>query len=145
MGVISAQAGQDATTKVPLVPRSGGRGRILAILRATALGFGRLPLKAKVGVVILGAFVLIAIIGPWLAPYDPSATTTQAIPIGPTSQHLLGTDSTGRDILSQMLIGTRSTVVLALLTGLIATLLSVAVGTAAGYLAGYSDEVLSLV
>jgi peptide/nickel transport system permease protein len=107
---------------------------------------GSLPLKAKVGAAILGVFILIAIIGPWVAPFDPSATTPgQALPVGPTSTHLLGTTATGQDILSQLLVGTRSTVVLGLLTGAIATLLSVLVGTSAGFLGGVADEGLSLV
>jgi peptide/nickel transport system permease protein len=108
-------------------------------------GYGRLPLKAKVGVVILSIYILIAIIGPWLAPYDPSAMTTQSSATGPTIHHLLGTSATGQDLLSQMLVGTRSTVVLGLLTGVIATALSVLVGTAAGYLGGLADEGLSLI
>lgn len=104
-----------------------------------------LPLKAKVGAVILGVFILVAIIGPWVAPYDPSATTPgQALPMGPTTSHLLGTTATGQDVLSQLLVGTRSTVVLGLLTGLIATLLSVLIGTSAGFLGGLADEGLSL-
>jgi peptide/nickel transport system permease protein len=105
-----------------------------------------LPLKAKIGAVILAAFILVAIIGPWVAPFDPSATTTgQALPMGPTASHLLGTTATGQDVLSQLLAGTRSTVVLGLLTGVIATLLSVVVGTSAGFLGGLADEGLSLV
>ncbi|HEX3978654.1 MAG TPA: ABC transporter permease [Solirubrobacteraceae bacterium] len=106
----------------------------------------RLPLKAKIGAAILVVFILIAIVGPWVAPFDPSATTTgQALPIGPTASHLLGTTATGQDVLSQLLAGTRSTVVLGLLTGAIATLLSVLVGTSAGFLGGLADEGLSLV
>lgn len=105
-----------------------------------------LPLKAKIGAAILAAFILVAIIGPWVAPFDPSATTTgQALPMGPTASHLLGTTATGQDVLSQLLAGTRSTVVLGLLTGAIATLLSVLVGTSAGFLGGLADEGLSLV
>ena len=105
-----------------------------------------LPLKAKVGAGILAVFILVAIIGPWVAPYDPSATTVgQAIAHGPTASHLLGTTSTGQDVLSQLLTGTRSTVVLGLLTGLIATTLSVVVGTTAGFLGGLTDDGLSLV
>jgi peptide/nickel transport system permease protein len=105
-----------------------------------------LPLKAKVGGAILGVFILIAIIGPWVAPFDPSATSTgQALPLGPTTSHVVGTTATGQDVLSQLLAGTRSTVVLGLLTGLIATLLSVLVGTTAGFLGGLADEGLSLI
>jgi peptide/nickel transport system permease protein len=113
-------------------------GRRRGILRA-------LPLKAKIGAAILGVFILIAIIGPGVAPFDPSATTTgQALPMAPTSAHLLGTTASGQDVLSQLLVGTRSTVVLGLLTGLFATLLSVLVGTTAGFLGGMADEGLSL-
>jgi peptide/nickel transport system permease protein len=108
-------------------------------------GYGRLPLKAKVGITILGLYILVAIIGPWIAPYDPNATTTQAIPEAPNIHHLLGTSATGGDVLSQILIGTRATVILGLVTGVVATTLSVLVGTAAGYLGGYVDEALSLI
>lgn len=105
----------------------------------------RLPGKAKVGAAILGLFLLIAVIGPTIAPFDPTASTPgQALPLGPTTTHLLGTTATGQDVLSQLLVGTRSTVVLGLLTGLIATLLAVVIGMSAGFLGGASDEGLSL-
>jgi peptide/nickel transport system permease protein len=105
----------------------------------------RLPLKAKIGAAILGVFIVVAIIGPAVAPYDPSATTAgQQMALGPSGAHLLGTTATGQDVLSQLLTGLRSTVVLGLLTGLIATTLAVLVGTTAGYLGGYTDEGLSL-
>src|ERR1700760_1249248 len=102
-------------------------------------------LKAKIGLAIFAVFILIAIIGPAIAPYDPSRTTSQAVAIGPNSHHLLGTTSTGQDVLSQLLVGMRSTVVLGLLTGLIATFLSIVVGVSAGFLGGAADEFLSLV
>jgi peptide/nickel transport system permease protein len=103
------------------------------------------PGKAKVGAAILGLFVLIAVIGPTIAPFDPTASTPgQALPLGPTTTHLLGTTATGQDVLSQLLVGTRSTVVLGLLTGVIATLLAVVIGMSAGFLGGASDEGLSL-
>jgi peptide/nickel transport system permease protein len=113
-------------------------------LRGTRDGFHRLPLKAKVGVAILAFYILIAIIGPWIAPYDPNATTTQALPEGPTIHHLFGTSATGGDVLSQVLIGTRATVTLGVITAVVATILSVLVGMAAGYLGGARDEGLSL-
>lgn len=103
-----------------------------------------LPLKVKIGGGILGVFVLIAIIGPAIAPYDPSATTTQVVPMAPTLHHLLGTTQSGQDVLSQLLDGLRSTVVLGLLTGVIATVLAVSVGVTAGFLGGIADEILSL-
>lgn len=117
-----------------------------AVIKGRRDALRRIPPKAKVGAAILGVFILIAIIGPWIAPYDPSATIpSQALPTGPSASHLLGTTATGQDVLSQLLVGTRSTVVLGLLTGLIATALSVLVGTSAGFLGGLPDEGLSLV
>jgi peptide/nickel transport system permease protein len=103
-----------------------------------------MPLKAKIGAAIFGLFILIAIIGPAIAPYDPSATTAQTQAIAPNIHHLLGTTSTGQDVLSQLLVGMRSTVVLGLMTGVIATTLAVLVGVTAGFLGGAADEGLSL-
>jgi peptide/nickel transport system permease protein len=104
-----------------------------------------MPLKAKIGAVIFGIFILIAIVGPALAPYDPSATTSQSQALAPNIHHLLGTTSTGQDVLSQLLVGMRSTVVLGLMTGIIATTLAVVVGVSAGFLGGAADETLSLI
>ena len=137
MSVLSSPLGSGPEGAVLEVP-----DEVLGRRRSLVRG---MPVKAKVGAVILGLFILVAIIGPWVAPYDPSATTTgQALPLGPTASHILGTTATGQDVFSQLLVGTRSTVVLGLLTGLIATLLSVVVGTTAGYLGGIADESLSL-
>ena len=116
-----------------------------AVIKSRREALRRIPTKAKVGAAMLGLFILVAIIGPSIAPYDPSATIpTQALPQGPTASHLLGTTATGQDVLSQLLVGTRSTVVLGLLTGLIATVLSVVIGTSAGFLGGLPDDGLSL-
>ena len=130
----------------PLDPRPDGAGELPeAVLSRHQGSLRRLPGKAKIGAALLGVFILVAIIGPTIAPFDPSATTPgQALPLGPNATHLLGTTATGQDVLSQLLVGTRSTVVLGLLTGLIATLLAVVVGMSAGFLGGMSDEGLSL-
>jgi peptide/nickel transport system permease protein len=106
-----------------------------------------LPLKAKVGAGLFGFFALVAIIGPEFSPYDPSyANPDPNLLMGhPSAQHLLGTTQTGQDILSQMLIGVRLTMELALLVGVIATVLSVVVGVTSAFLGGVWDEVLSVV
>jgi peptide/nickel transport system permease protein len=104
-----------------------------------------MPAKAKIGGAILAVFVLIAIFGPLLAPFDPSATNPLATgPAAPTLHHLFGTTSTGQDVLSQLLVGMRSSVLLGVLTATIATLLSMATGLTAGFLGGAADEGLSL-
>lgn len=132
MSALSVPREPAAQTSPPVIARRGGFVR-------------RVPPKAKLGAAILTAFILVAIVGPWVVPYDPSATIPgQALPHPPTLSHLLGTTSTGQDVLSQLLVGTRSTLVLGLATGLIATTLSVLLGTWAGFWGGVTDEGLSL-
>jgi peptide/nickel transport system permease protein len=106
----------------------------------------RLPLKAKVGAVLLGIFVLAAIIGPMVTPYDPSyQNPAPSLSMhAPYAAHLLGTTQTGQDVLSQLLVGIRLTLELAFVVGVVATLLAVIFGVAAGYLGGVWDELLSL-
>jgi peptide/nickel transport system permease protein len=106
----------------------------------------RLPLKAKAGVVLLGLFVLTAIIGPFVAPYNPSfQSPNPALSLhAPDAAHLLGTTQAGEDVLSQLLTGVRLTLELGVLVGVIATVLSVLVGVTAAYLGGIWDELLSL-
>jgi peptide/nickel transport system permease protein len=107
----------------------------------------RMPTKAKVGAVLLGFFVLAAIIGPLVTPYDPSyQNPSPALSMAaPSAAHLLGTTQTGQDVLSQLLVGIRLTLELAVIVGVVATALSVIVGVAAAFLGGIWDELLSLV
>ena len=106
-----------------------------------------LPLKAKVGAWLFLLFVLAAIIGPQVLPYDPSyANPDPALLMAhPSAAHLLGTTQSGQDVLSQLLVGIRLTIELALLVGVIATVLSVIVGVTSAFLGGFWDELLSLV
>jgi peptide/nickel transport system permease protein len=106
----------------------------------------RLPLKAKIGAVLLGLFALAAIIGPLVTPYEPGyQNPSPGLSLHPPdSAHLLGTTQSGQDVLSQLLVGIRLTLELALLVGVIATALSVLVGVTAAFLGGVWDEVLLL-
>ena len=103
-----------------------------------------LPLKAKIGVGLFGFFVLAAIIGPEVQPYDPGAETPLTM-AAPSAQHWFGTTQTGQDILSQVLTGIRLTLELALTVGVIVTVISVLVGVSSAYLGGVWDDVLSLI
>jgi len=106
-----------------------------------------LPLKAKAGAVLFGIFVLAAIIGPQVSPYDPSYANPDPslLMAHPSAQYLLGTTQTGQDVLSQLLDGIRQTMELAVIVGLLATALSVLVGVTSAFLGGAWDEFLSLV
>ncbi len=104
-----------------------------------------LPRSPKVilGLGILGFFIVMTVVGPWLAPYDPSSTAFTAL-LTPSAHHWLGTTSLGQDIFSQLLVGARATMVVALVAGLVATLLSMTIGISAGYLGGVPDDGLTL-
>jgi peptide/nickel transport system permease protein len=106
----------------------------------------RLPTKAKVGAILLGCFILAAIIGPMVAPYDPSySNPSLSLSLhAPSTAYLLGTTQSGQDVLSQLLFGIRLTMELAIIVGVVATTLSVIVGVSAAFLGGVWDEVLSL-
>jgi ABC-type dipeptide/oligopeptide/nickel transport system permease subunit len=88
---------------------------------------------AVVGLLIVAAFVLLAIFAPWLAPYDPNKQTLRDQLQSSSSAHWLGTDDVGRDILSRIIIGSR----VSLMVGIIATGIGASIGTLFGLLAGY--------
>jgi peptide/nickel transport system permease protein len=99
--------------------------------------------KALAGLIILGLFVVVALIPGALAPYDPHAQIFEQT-LGPSRDHLLGTTGNGQDIFSQLIWGTRESLVIAIVAGLMATVLSLLVGVSAAYLGGVSDHLLSL-
>src|SRR6516165_7523106 len=113
--------------------------------RARSLRFPRSP-KILIGLGALIFFIIIAVIGPWIAPYDPSASlsTTNGVPQPPSAAHWLGTTQVQQDVFSQLLTGGRSTVLVAFLAGVVATILAVLFGVTAGYLGGLSDDLLSM-
>jgi peptide/nickel transport system permease protein len=89
-----------------------------------------------IGAFLVGCACLIAVIGPWIAPYDVDAQDLRgrlAPPTGIGGAHILGTDALGRDVLSRLLVGAR----ISLTVSLGATCLAMLVGTAIGLLAGY--------
>ena len=99
--------------------------------------------KATAGALILLFFAVFAVIGPWIAPYDPNATGSSPV-AGPSGAHWLGTDQLGRDIFSQLLVGTRGVLVVGFAAGVIASVLSLLIGIASGYLPGRGGEALNV-
>ncbi|WP_174534147.1 ABC transporter permease [Micromonospora chalcea] len=100
--------------------------------------------KAATGLAVLGVYVLLAVIGPWIAPYDPDARSADVLQ-APSARHWFGTTHLGQDIFSQILVGARSVMVVGLTAGVLATILSILIGVTAGYLGGAADEGLSAV
>lgn len=131
------------TTVNDLSPRSELVGELEEPSPVARSARRRLSPKIVVGLAILGFFVLMAIVGPYVAPYNPSALGAHPL-AGPSSAHPLGTTQTGQDVLSQLLVGARSSMVVGFVAGAIATALSIIVGISAGYLGGFAEEGLSM-
>jgi peptide/nickel transport system permease protein len=108
--------------------------RTLVLLRKSRL--------ATAGAVVVGLFIIMAIVGPYVAPYSPSVTSVDELQ-GPTLAHLLGTTQSGQDVLSQVLSGAGQSLELGFLTAAFATFLSIVVGVASGYFSGAAGESLS--
>jgi peptide/nickel transport system permease protein len=98
-----------------------------------------------VSLAVMAAFVLMALFAPLLAPYDPNATDLSDVLAPPSPAHWLGTDQVGRDTLSRIIFGTRTSLVGPLAVVLFSTLLGVLVGLVAGWRGGWLDAVLSRV
>src|ERR1700749_4976809 len=63
---------------------------------------------AVAGLVVIGSFIALALFAPWIAPYDPIATSWTLVRKPPSSLHWFGTDDLGRDILSRVVYGARA-------------------------------------
>lgn len=99
--------------------------------------------KALTGAALLGIFVVVALLAPIIAPYDPTAQEFQPM-ASPSSAHLLGTTSYGQDVFSQLVWGTRQSLLIGVVAGLVTTMISVLIGVTAAYLGGTTDHILSL-
>jgi peptide/nickel transport system permease protein len=97
--------------------------------------------RGRIGLGIVGASVFVAVFGSALAPYDPSASSLQVL-AAPSWQHLLGTTESGSDVLSQLLVGTRVSIIVGFAAALISSILGSAVGLAGGYFGGWTDRIL---
>jgi len=96
---------------------------------------------AITGMVLAGAWILIAIFVPLVAPYDPLAQTSQLF-LAPSPAHLFGTDELGRDIFSRVLWGSRLSLPLAFFLVGAAVVVGGALGGIAGYFGGWVDELV---
>jgi peptide/nickel transport system permease protein len=97
--------------------------------------------RGRFGLSVLGLFVFIAIFGPLIAPDDPYASSLDVL-APPSSEHWLGTTENGSDVLSQILVGARVSIIVGFAAAAISALLGSAVGLAAGYFGGWTDRSL---
>ena len=101
--------------------------------------------KAMVGSVLFIVFCVLAIAPQWFTSIrDPNHRAFE-VSLPASAHHLLGTTAFGQDVLAQLIWGTRQSLVVALVVGLLSTVLSVIVGVSAAYLGGLADDALSLI
>jgi ABC-type dipeptide/oligopeptide/nickel transport system permease subunit len=98
--------------------------------------------RLLIGGGLIGAFVVLAVAGPALAPYDPGAQDLMAALDPPSWSHWLGADQIGRDILSRLIVGTRYTLSITIVAVAAATIIGVALGSIGAFFGGYTDRVL---
>ncbi|WP_412678920.1 MULTISPECIES: ABC transporter permease [Brevibacillus] len=97
---------------------------------------------ARFSLMVLFVIVVLGIIGPWIAPHDPTKTYYESFLEGPSKEHWLGTDAIGRDVLSRMLYGTRVTLMVAVMAVGITFVLGTLIGVVSAYVGGIVDNVL---
>jgi peptide/nickel transport system permease protein len=123
----------DRSTAKAASARTGGQPRFAAVSNP----------KIIAGLTILGLFVLLAIVGPWIAPYDPSATGPDVLQ-PPSASHLFGTTALGEDVLSQVVAGARLSLLVGLVAAAVGETIAVAIGVTSAFVGGIVDELLTL-
>lgn len=97
---------------------------------------------AMLGLVIFLAEVILAILAPWIAPYDYTAMDWGNMFATPSAQHWLGCDDLGRDILSRILIGARYSLTVGIVAVLVSNLIGMFIGAVAGFFGGWVDNLI---
>ena len=99
--------------------------------------------SAVIGLVIVLFFVALAVLAPWIAPYDPIASDWLNVRHAPSASHWMGTDDLGRDVLSRVIYGAQASLLAGLIAVSIAILAGLPLGLIAGYFGGWVDTVIS--
>jgi peptide/nickel transport system permease protein len=120
----------------PMTSQLKFAGRALATLWSNG--------KARIGLVVIIIVVFIAVFAPAIAPHSPTATSFPPYR-GPNAVNWFGTTGNGQDVFSQVLYGTRISLLVCLASGAMATVVAVTLGLIAGYRPGLIDELLSFV
>lgn len=101
----------------------------------------RTDIRVVIGGLILSALFLTALLAPVLAPHDPYQLGIPYLP--PSAEHPLGTNDIGQDILSELIYGTRISLLIGLVSAGAVTLAGTLLGVLAGYLGGWTDRIIS--
>lgn len=97
----------------------------------------------KLSVAVLATVVVVSLLAPWIAPYDPTRMDLFNTLQGPSKKHWLGTDENGRDVLSRLMYGGRVSLAVGIASMLAAITIGALLGALAGFLGGWVDTVIS--
>ncbi|MCW2898278.1 MAG: peptide transporter permease [Streptosporangiaceae bacterium] len=97
---------------------------------------------AVIGAIVIIVLALVALLAPWIAPHDPNAIDLFATSKPPSAAHVLGTDETGRDILSRLIYGARVSLTVGLTAAISTGALGLVLGLLAGYYGGAVDSII---
>ena len=94
------------------------------------------------GLIVIVVLILVAILAPWVAPYDPYMPDLNAVLQQPNADHWLGTDALGRDTLSRIIYGSRTSLMIGILAVGAAALIGMTLGLIAGYFGGWAHAII---
>ncbi len=97
---------------------------------------------ALVASIFIGLLIVIAIIGPYIAPYDPFKPNYNALLEGPSASHLAGTDEYGRDIFSRLIVGAKISLMVSFSAVFLGLILGTILGLISGYFGGWVDKII---
>ncbi len=106
---------------------------------------GKVSVSGWVGAIMLAVFIVVGLVGPLVAPYDPGHIDLANRFAPMSAAHWFGTDSKGTDALSQLLFGAREALSISGIVVAISAVIGLAIGTIAGWFRGWVDEVISRV
>jgi len=146
VSILSAQPPPVDVGAAPVPPPSAAGSRVPVPVLFLGRGIRTLwsNRKARVGMVLLGLFVLMAVFAPLIAPHSPTATTFTPYQ-NPSSDNWFGTTGNGEDVFAQLVYGARVSLLVGLSAGIGATLVAVTLGLLSGYRPGFLDEIISFI
>jgi peptide/nickel transport system permease protein len=124
----------DITEMVAVAPRSRWIQGVLAFCQRRTLG--------AIGAAVVLLMILVALTAPMIAPYDPLAVDFGAMLAAPSAAHWLGTDSFGRDVLSRLIYGSRTALIVGFGAAFVGATAGAVLGVASAYFRGWIDLVM---
>jgi peptide/nickel transport system permease protein len=97
--------------------------------------------RGRFGLAVVGLFAFLAVFGELVAPHDPRASSVDVL-AEPSASHPLGTTESGADVLSQLIVGARVSIVVGLAAAVISSVIGASVGLIGGYFGGWTDRTL---